>query len=77
MLPSRFSEMLSIPVLKDWAEKLWKAGAEQELIGELMTGGDCPTGFWVQLTETGLGRNYVQAIGGGSNRDFYKPMKFL
>lgn len=53
MLPSRFSEILSIPVLKDWAEKLWKAGAEQELIGELMTGGDCPTGFWVQLTETG------------------------
>ena len=51
MLPSRLSEALPIPVLREWAEILWEAGVEQGLIGELTTGGDSSAGFSVQLTE--------------------------
>ena len=52
MLPSRLSDALPVPVLQEWAEALWEAGIGQGLIGNLETGGDNSTGFWVQLTET-------------------------
>ena len=52
MLPSRLSEALPVPIMQEWAEALWEAGIEQELIGELTTGGDSLAGFAVQLTET-------------------------
>lgn len=51
MLPKRLSEALPIPMIDGWAEVLWNAGAEKDLIGELMTGGDTSAGFWVHLTE--------------------------
>src|SRR3990170_2822579 len=51
MLPSRLSEALPIPVLREWAETLWEAGFEEGLITELTTGGDSSAGFSVQLTE--------------------------
>ena len=50
-LPYRLSETLPIPILKVWADTLWKAGVEQDLIGEMTTGGDSQGGFWVNLTE--------------------------
>ena len=52
MLPSRLSEALPLPILQEWAEPLWDAGIEQELITELATGGDCTVGYWIKLIET-------------------------
>jgi len=53
MLPLRLSEALSIPFLQEWAEALWEAGIEQELIGKLATSGDCSSGHWVRVSESG------------------------
>lgn len=52
LLPSRLSEALPIPVLLEWVEALWEAGIEQELIGELRTGGECLLGYSVSVSET-------------------------
>jgi hypothetical protein len=52
MLFSRLYEALPTPVMQVWPETLWEARIEQELIGELTTGGDSLAGFAVQLTET-------------------------
>jgi hypothetical protein len=52
ILPSRLSDALPIPVLQEWAEALWEAGIERELIGELTTNGDSLAGFAVQLNES-------------------------
>jgi len=52
MLPSRLSEALPIPVLREWAETLWEAGFEKGLIAELTTGGDSLVCFTVQLAQS-------------------------
>lgn len=51
-LVPRLAEALPIPLLAEWAGALWKAGLHGELIGELVTGGDCLAGYWVQVSET-------------------------
>jgi hypothetical protein len=52
MLPSRLSEALPIPILREWAETLWEAGFEKGLITELTTGGDSLVCFTVQLAQS-------------------------
>jgi hypothetical protein len=52
ILTSRLSEALPLPILQEWAELLWEAGIEHELIALLTTRGDNSAGYWVQLTET-------------------------
>lgn len=52
VLPYRLIEALPIPVSQEWAETLWEAGIEKELIAELTTGGYTPAGFRFLLTET-------------------------
>jgi hypothetical protein len=52
MLPSRLSEALPIPVLREWAETLWEAGFEKGLITELTTGGDSLKCLSVQLAQS-------------------------
>ena len=51
LLPSRLSEVLPIPVLREWAKTIWKAGFEKGLITELTTSGECLGCFSVQLTQ--------------------------
>lgn len=53
MLASRLSETLPIPILDRWAVTLWEAGAKKELIGDLAASGDCPSGHWVHVSESG------------------------
>lgn len=53
MLASRLSETLPIPILDRWSVTLWEAGSKKELIGELATSGDCPSGHWVHVSESG------------------------
>jgi hypothetical protein len=52
MLTSRIAEALPIPILMDWADELWAAGLQMELIGILSTKGECLMGYWVNLSET-------------------------
>lgn len=54
MLLSRLLEALPIPVLKEWAKTLRKAGANQDLIAELTAGAE--RGAPVSLSE-GCGLN--------------------
>jgi hypothetical protein len=51
-LTSRLSEALPIPILDEWYESLWESGQRERLIVGLDTGGDCQSGYMVQLTET-------------------------
>ena len=51
MLPSRLSEALPIPVLREWAETLWEAGVGQDLIAKLTTGGDSLAGFQIRISD--------------------------
>jgi hypothetical protein len=53
MIASRLSETLPIPILDRWPVTLWEAGAKKELIGELATSGDCSSGHWVHVSESG------------------------
>jgi len=53
MLASRLSETLPIPIMDRWAVTLWEAGSKKELIGELAVSGDCSSGHWVSVTESG------------------------
>jgi hypothetical protein len=53
MLASRLSETLPIPILDLWSVTLWEAGAKKELIGDLAASGDCPSGHWVHVPESG------------------------
>lgn len=51
-LTSRLAEALPIPLLEEWAEALWEAGLQKEMIGELITAGECLLGYWVSVSET-------------------------
>ena len=53
MLASRLSETLPYPILNRWAVTLWEAGMKKELIGDLAASGDCPSGHWVHVSESG------------------------
>jgi len=52
MLPSRLSEALPIPVLRQWADTILEAGFEKALIVELATGGDSLVCFAAQLAQS-------------------------
>ena len=52
-LVPRLSEALTIPVLDSWQEPLWEVGQAEGLVGELLVGGDCREGYFVQLSESG------------------------
>jgi hypothetical protein len=43
---------LPIPLLEEWAEALWEAELQKEMIGELITAGECLLGYWVSVSET-------------------------
>lgn len=62
MLAARLSEALPIPILHEWAEILWEGVIEQGLIIELVTLGDCTSGFGVQLTESSWNREFSRLI---------------
>ena len=52
LLAPRLSEALPIPVLREWAKTIWKAGFEKGLITELATSGDSLGCFSVQLNQS-------------------------
>lgn len=45
LLTSRLSETLPIPILDEWHEALWEAGQVENMIVNLLTGGDCTAGY--------------------------------
>ena len=51
-LSHRLSEAFPFPIQDSWAGALWEFGVERELIGNLITDGDTPAGFWIYLAET-------------------------
>ena len=53
MLMPRLSEALTIPILDRWQEAFWEVGRAESLISELVVGGDCQEGYFVQLSESG------------------------
>ena len=52
LLTARLSVTISIPILNEWEEHLWEIGQIENLILELVTGGDCQAGYIIQLDET-------------------------
>lgn len=53
LLSPRLSKALQIPIKNNWAEALWETGLMKEMTGELITAGDCLTGYWVSISEKG------------------------
>lgn len=68
MLASRLSETLSIPILDRWSVTLWETGSKKELIGELAVSGDCPSGYWVSVTEYGWQEVVTALVAQGTTR---------
>lgn len=68
ILASRLAEKLSIPVIEGWSEALWDTGSENELIGELVTGGECMAGYWVHTSEGRWSEVSTQLLKGGKIR---------
>lgn len=45
----RIKEALEVPILDEWADTLWKQARNQNLIQDLVTGGDCTQGARINL----------------------------
>ena len=50
LLTARLSEVLPIPILHTWDEVLWKTSVKDEMVGNLVTAGDCLVGYWVKIS---------------------------